>query len=622
MNKSKEGSVNETANDSGKKADEKVLEQIGAEDGGKPVENGKPIDNEKVSESEKAAMNEKPKINGKPIENGKPELSGKPAEIEKPIDTEKSETNAKPAEIAKPIETEKPEITGKPAENAEPIETEKPETNAKPAGNGKPTRSKKSAQAENAKNNGPEQTKKKKKHHVWLYIMGLLAAVLLLIYFGAAFIFKSHFLPNTYINGMDVAYLDAESAEKLLESIGAGYQLQVVDRDDAQVGVISAADVGLTVNARAGVDALLQSQEIYQWPRAFTQSRGEEVGYAVDFDQEKLRELVKSWDAMQVKNVQKPEDAYISEYLSEKKGYEIIAETMGTELDLESVLAAAGTAIAGLEKTMKLDTAECYVPAKITSDDVKLNKKLDTLNKWAGACITYDWNGTEVVLDGDTIHEWIIEDGDTLSLDEEQITGFVKAQAKENDTYGKKRKFTTALGVELTLPGGAYGWRTDREAEAEELLKLIQAGSVIKREPAYAMQGAHKGKNDIGSSYVEIDLSNQHLYLFIEGQIVLETDFVSGDMTIKGRMTPPGVFGLTYKTTNAVLRGEDYETPVSYWMPFNGNVGMHDATWRRSFGGDIYLTNGSHGCINLPYSKAREIYGYMSNGFPVICYYY
>ena len=61
--------------------------------------------------------------------------------------------------------------------------------------------------------------------------------------------------------------------------------------------------------------------------------------------------------------------------------------------------------------------------------------------------------------------------------------------------------------------------------------------------------------------------------------------------------------------------------PVSYWMPFNGNIGMHDASWRSSFGGDIYKTNGSHGCINLPVSVAQELYGYVEKGTPVICYY-
>ncbi len=151
---------------------------------------------------------------------------------------------------------------------------------------------------------------------------------------------------------------------------------------------------------------------------------------------------------------------------------------------------------------------------------------------------------------------------------------------------------------------------------------MIYQGSVLEKEPLYTSRGANKGSDDIGDSYVEIDLSNQHLYLFWEGEIVLESDFVSGDMTRSGRMTPPGVFGLTYKTRNAVLRGEDYETPVNYWMPFNGNIGMHDATWRSSFGGSIYITNGSHGCVNLPLDKAAQIYEYVSTGFPVICYYY
>ena len=100
-------------------------------------------------------------------------------------------------------------------------------------------------------------------------------------------------------------------------------------------------------------------------------------------------------------------------------------------------------------------------------------------------------------------------------------------------------------------------------------------------------------------------------------------DIVTGDireaglslihiLTKSGRMTPPGVFGLTYKTKNAVLKGEDYETPVNYWMPFNGNIGMHDATWRRKFGGEVFIKNGSHGCINLPLESAKEIYSYIS----------
>ena len=98
-----------------------------------------------------------------------------------------------------------------------------------------------------------------------------------------------------------------------------------------------------------------------------------------------------------------------------------------------------------------------------------------------------------------------------------------------------------------------------------------------------------------------------------------ESDFVSGNVA-KGHTTPGGAFMLTYKTMNAVLRGPDYETPVTYWMPFNGDIGMHDLTSRKAFGGDIYKTRGSHGCINLPYAAAKKIYETIDKGYCVLVY--
>ena len=100
---------------------------------------------------------------------------------------------------------------------------------------------------------------------------------------------------------------------------------------------------------------------------------------------------------------------------------------------------------------------------------------------------------------------------------------------------------------------------------------------------------------------------------------VLESDFVSGNVS-KNYTTPPGIFSLTYKQKDAVLKGQDYAAPVSYWMPFNRNIGFHDAKWRSKFGGDIYKTGGSHGCINMPPSNAKILFENINTGFPVICY--
>ena len=100
---------------------------------------------------------------------------------------------------------------------------------------------------------------------------------------------------------------------------------------------------------------------------------------------------------------------------------------------------------------------------------------------------------------------------------------------------------------------------------------------------------------------------------------MIESDFVSGNVS-KGNATPTGAYGITYTEKNATLRGENYETPVTYWMPFAGNVGMHDAYWRSAFGGSIYKTAGSHGCINLPPSAAKVVFENVSKNYPVLVY--
>ena len=109
------------------------------------------------------------------------------------------------------------------------------------------------------------------------------------------------------------------------------------------------------------------------------------------------------------------------------------------------------------------------------------------------------------------------------------------------------------------------------------------------------------------------------MILIKNGSKVLESDFVSGNVS-KNWTTPPGAFPLTYRTRNATLKGEGYSTPVNYWMPFNGGIGFHDAPWRSAFGGQIYKTSGSHGCVNLPPAVAKQLYEYVDAGFPVLCY--
>lgn len=495
-----------------------------------------------------------------------------------------------------------------------------------------------------AEKKGEVKKQKKRKGRITVFVISAAVGLLLLVYCSIALYYQTHFLPNTKINGINCSNINADKAAGLLEGQRQNYVLEVTGRElqisqeDNEIsenqgggegretkfllGTLYTDDIDFSMSGTLDdVQALLKSQNPLLWIRAYT---GNTFSYDLTgdyiFDEKLLEQIISGWEAFQTENMTDPEDAYISAY--SENGYEIIPGSQGTRLNIDAARETIAAAVYAGETTVDLDEAGCYEEAAVTADNQQLVNACSTMNTWVGASITYDWNGTEIIVAGEKIQEWItVENGDPV-LDEEAVEEFVAETARELDTYGKNRKFTTAMGVELTLPSGAYGWRTDREGETQELIELIYQGSVTEKEPAYISRAAVKGSNDIGSSYVEIDLSYQHLYLFWDGEIVLETDFVSGDMSRSGRMTPPGVFGLTYKTKNAVLKGDDYETPVNYWMPFNGNIGMHDATWRSSFGGDIYLTNGSHGCINLPLRMAAQIYEYVDTGFPVICYYY
>lgn len=491
---------------------------------------------------------------------------------------------------------------------------------------------------ENTKEQKEQNSEQKKS---FKRIIVLITAVLVLIalvvagiyYFRGVKHYGTHFMPGTTIDNVDVSEMEVAQVTAMMDGKYQDYSLEIVGRDyktaesGAVLGTVSASEIGLThsVDVTAVVAGFLDAQNEYAWlGRASGDSKEMfTIPQGVSYDKELLASALKAWEASSSENMIVPADAYINEYSETLGGYEIIPETIGTVFDVERALELADKAILAQESSLDIEAAGCYEAPQVTGQDEKLVKTVDDANKMLNAQITYDWNGAKVVLDKEQLKNWVSVEDNEAVLDEEAVRAFVKEHAQKNDTYGKNRNFMTTLGVELSLPSGYYGWLTDREAETEELIQLIREGSVVSREPVYASKAKRKGMSDIGSSYVEADLTHQHLYLYVDGQIVFETDFVSGHMnSAPGAVTPAGVFGISYKTTNAVLRGSDYVTPVTYWMPFYNNYGMHDATWRTEFGGDIYITDGSHGCLNLPLESAAVLYQNVSAGFPVICYYY
>lgn len=227
----------------------------------------------------------------------------------------------------------------------------------------------------------------------------------------------------------------------------------------------------------------------------------------------------------------------------------------------------------------------------------------------------------DIVITAEDLVSWTSETEDhQLNTDISGFTALAQDLADRYDTQGHARKFRTTSGEEITLYKGNFGWKLDVEETAENLMETAQNRGLVRAEPVWEHKGVLFTRgDDIGDSYVEIDLINQKVWLYKDGEMLLETDCVTGTYGTD-RQTPGGVYSIYYKQSPDILEGPGYSSYVEYWMPFNGGIGLHDANWRYAFGGDIYLSNGSHGCINLPTEAAKLLYETTYIGYPVVCY--
>lgn len=430
--------------------------------------------------------------------------------------------------------------------------------------------------------------------------------------------YETTFFPSTKINGIDASDKTVDEMEELIAAQVDDYELTLVKRGgDAEK--IKGKDIGLSTVFDGELEQYLSEQEPMEWMLHLTERKNHEINAMVVYDEDKLTEKLDSLGMFDEEQVQQPQDAYLSEYVP-GQGYEIVPEQQGNALNKEKVAEFVKTALQNLDSKLVLEELDVYEKPAITADNEELQEQAQRLNHYQDMSVIYEFGDKQEVLDGDTISQWVTlgENGEA-EVDREAVAAYVKDLASSYNTAYQKKVLKTSYGPTVEITKGSYGWRIDQEGETEALYQILLSGESQAREPIYLQKAASHGENDYGDTYVEINLTAQHLYFYKNGQLLVESDFVSGNQS-RGYDTPAGAYPLTYKQRNATLRGENYATPVSYWMPFNGNIGMHDASWRGSFGGNIYKTNGSHGCVNLPPSVAKTIFENIEAGMPVLCY--
>jgi hypothetical protein len=451
-----------------------------------------------------------------------------------------------------------------------------------------------------------------------LVVAAVLVAVLAVLYFAVSFYYRNHFYKGTLINGIDVTNNTLEEVRSIIQSQTDGYKLTLSTRDGGEETIEGEA-IDLSPIWDGSIDAILESQNGFAWilkaanPDVYTSRT------IIGYDTGKLKSVLESFDFMKPENQKQPVDASISDYI-EGTGYELVPSEPGTAIDEVTLLAAVEAALDGLSDTLSVEDTGCYVQPAVLDDDEDLNRQLGILQKYCEAKITYTVGDDVFDLDADTYHDWfIIADDGSVTIDEEQARAYVVSLGHKYNTCYSTRDFKTSYGETVQITESDYGWKVDYDTETAQVIDEISSQTVTTRDLNYLMTAASHSSPDYGDSYVEINITAQHLFLYKDGELVVETDFVSGNVSA-GNGTPSGIFGLTYKQRDATLRGATYESHVDYWMPFNGNIGMHDASWRSKFGAAIYLRSGSHGCINLPTSVAPTIYDTIDTNYPVIVY--
>ncbi|MDR1831462.1 MAG: L,D-transpeptidase/peptidoglycan binding protein [Fusobacteriaceae bacterium] len=461
------------------------------------------------------------------------------------------------------------------------------------------------------------------------------------------------FVEGTTINGIDCGNLTYAQVDAVLKQQHADYRLALRFRDGNETTLVGAEfgyayetgelarriqeaqtpkHYAIGLLSRYPVAKYLRKPENLKRYEDLTAMLKQEVSGEIVYDKDLLREkLAALVDETQQGRATAPRDAYL-DYIDGE--FTVVKETAGNLIDREKVLDYVLQKMEQGETAVDLDAPGIYAEAAVKSDDPELTSQRDTLNDLARVNITYELpNDEKRVLDGTIVKNWLSRDNDgNLYVSEHEITEYISEYvdelAKELDTVGVDRPFISTLQGEIQVGGGTYGRKLDKKAEIRQLREEILAKVNITREPNYLIKEFSDENSGLGRTYIEIDLTNQKLWYYVDGELFLDTPLVSGTAVDKKRKTPGGIYTLVYKERNRVLRGErredgtyEYESPVSYWMPFNGGIGLHDATWRGRFGGRIYLTNGSHGCINLPAKKAEAIYGIIDKNVPIVVFY-
>ncbi len=459
--------------------------------------------------------------------------------------------------------------------------------------------------------------------------------------------------PEKYkLASVDVGGMTADEAKKAIKTAVGKYKISV-KLDDASFDM-TAEDFGLKYNDKADLQELINAANKDKKPekqvKLFKMDKSDELETALvdsyitaktqsqsdaaaqsdkdtDANDDEQKKAATDTQTFDIRSIV-PYRATIA-YNADAGQFEGVDGVSGDAPVYDNAAANLTSAVKELKDKVELTSATGYVDGEKATDSEQVKNALKEANAYLDVTVTCNFTpatgeaATEAV-GKDQIAQWLIvgNDGLSVSLDGENMATYCTELAKKHDVSKKKTgQFKTTGGSIINVPVASSGQTVDGNKLYEAIAEAINNKKSATVEAVYSEAKEEETGEYVtyGGNYCEVDLTNQMVYVYKNGELVVSSQCVTGCIS-KGHGTPTGVYSIFSRDKDRYLRGDGYKSWVNFFIPFNGGIGFHDASWRSTFGGNIYLYSGSHGCINMPYSAAKKLYENVTLDEKVIVY--
>ncbi|AVL00523.1 L,D-transpeptidase family protein [Pediococcus inopinatus] len=457
--------------------------------------------------------------------------------------------------------------------------------------------------------------------HSWRFL-GLFVVLLAIIYGIGSYHFASNdrFLPNTKIASVNVGNKTTKQATTLITSKLTNREFSITQNGKTLTS-FNTNQTGLKFQSPS-LKSALKNQNSWAWPLHLVgrvEASKTTKFTSTTTNSSEFNKLV----ATEAAKLNQNRTAAKPATLKLRNGKVTTTKaTQGNQIDATKLAASLKKALNNGKTSLNLNST--VYKTEPTSSSTKAASDAKLAQAIANEKAVYHIGGYTVTIPKTELAKWITYNNNQVSLNQSLVKAYVTKLDNKYKTYGKTKTFKSTLRGTVKVSGGLFGWSIKLDDETAALTKEILKGKNFERTPVIQGTGYNTKKQIIGNTYVEVDKTNQKMFIYVDGKLKLKTNVVTG--LPPKQTTTTGVWSVWAKKRNATLRGNEldgssYASKVSYWMPIDDTgIGIHDASWQPTFGGTWYKTHGSNGCINTPPSVMPKVYKLVALGTPVIVF--